>query len=73
MPWDWRKGKRLSDNDSQPGDCNIKGNIGRRHARIYHVPGGQYYARTRIDSGTGSYDEAYSPRAIESPYNQYGF
>ena len=52
-PWDWRNGMRLSDNVSQPGTCNIKGNIGRRHARIYHVPGGQYYARTRINPKKG--------------------
>ncbi len=52
-PWDWRKGMRLSAQDKQLGACNIKGNIGRRHARIYHVPGGQYYARTRIDPAKG--------------------
>ncbi len=52
-PWDWRRGKRLSANDNQPGACVIKGNIGRRGTRIYHVPGGQYYARTRIDPSKG--------------------
>ena len=52
-PWDWRKGMRITADDGPPGACLIKGNIGRRHARIYHVPGGQYYARTRIDPSKG--------------------
>jgi len=52
-PWDWRKGTRLSANDNEPGGCVIKGNIGRRGVRIYHVPGGQYYARTKIHPGNG--------------------
>jgi len=29
--------------------CRIKGNISREGERIYHLPGGQYYAVTRID------------------------
>ena len=34
--------------------CNIKGNISYRTGeRIYHVPGGQYYAQTKISSGRG--------------------
>ncbi len=53
LPWDWRRGKRLSSNANQPRACLIKGNIGRRGARIYHIPGGQYYARTRIDPSKG--------------------
>ena len=52
-PWDWRRGKRLSASDNQPGACLIKGNIGQRGVRIYHVPGGQYYARTRINPKKG--------------------
>ncbi len=52
-PWDWRKGTRLPVNDIQPRACNIKGNIGRGGARIYHVPGGQYFARTRIGPKRG--------------------
>ncbi len=52
-PWDWRRGTRLPVNDIQPRACNIKGNIGRGGARIYHVPGGQYLARTRIDPKRG--------------------
>jgi len=53
-PWDWRRGKRLEATQTQqPGACLIKGNISRRGERIYHVPGGQYYSRTRIDQSQG--------------------
>ncbi len=36
-----------------PPGCTIKGNITRSGARIYHLPGGPSYARTRIDPGRG--------------------
>ncbi len=57
-PWDWRRGKRLSGSGAPAarrdgGGCRIKGNIGRDGRRIYHVPGGQYYDRTRIDTSRG--------------------
>ena len=48
-PWDWRQGKRLE----ADGECNIKGNISRSGNRTYHVPGGKYYARTRINTANG--------------------
>ena len=57
MPWDWRAGKRLT--GARPPDdrgqqrCDIKGNINARGERIYHVPGGRWYARTRIDRSKG--------------------
>ena len=52
-PWDWRRGKRLSNaSTQQPSGCLIKGNIS-RNGRIYHVPGGRYYDRTRIDTSKG--------------------
>ena len=56
-PWDWRSGKRLA--GTRPGiqrdnrRCNIKGNVGKSGNRIYHVPGGRYYDRTRIDASRG--------------------
>ena len=56
-PWEWRQGRRLS--GSAPaarrdgGGCRIKGNVGRDGRRVYHVPGGQYYDRTRIDASRG--------------------
>ncbi len=52
-PWDWRRGRRLATAKKPANACVIKGNIGRRTVRIYHVPGGQYYSRTRIDPGKG--------------------
>jgi hypothetical protein len=62
-PWDWRQGKRqgaaqvqsqapLSDNNAT-GQCVIKGNINAKGERIYHVPGGQYYDATVIDTAKG--------------------
>jgi hypothetical protein len=36
------------------GNCDIKGNISVKSGeRIYHVPGQDYYDRTRIDTGKG--------------------
>lgn len=34
-------------------DCKIKGNISRSGERIFHVPGQEYYAATRISLGKG--------------------
>ena len=54
-PWDWRRGQRLAAAApaARTGDCRIKGNISRSGKRIYHVPGAQYYDRTRIDTSKG--------------------
>ncbi len=52
-PWEWRRGKRIAANDNAPDQCRIKGNISRSGERIYHVPGGQYYDRTKIDPSKG--------------------
>ena len=51
-PWDWRRGKRLRAKTNQPGTCLIKGNIS-RNGRIYHVPGGRYYSRAKINQSQG--------------------
>ena len=53
-PWDWRRGKRLATapaNDNEA--CKIKGNISGSGERIYHVPSGQYYSRTKISPDKG--------------------
>lgn len=56
-PWDWRRGKRLT--GSRPAiqrdnrRCDVKGNISKSGKRIYHVPGGRYYDRTRINTSRG--------------------
>lgn len=36
-----------------PQRCRIKGNISLSGERIYHVPGGRWYDRTRIDTLKG--------------------
>ena len=56
-PWDWRSGVRLTplrhEHKRDDGNCRIKGNISRGGERIYHLPGGQYYDRARIDPAKG--------------------
>ncbi len=54
--WDWWRGERLqaeAANDNAPAGCLMKGNIPRSGERIYHVPGGAYYSRTRINVAKG--------------------
>jgi endonuclease YncB( thermonuclease family) len=64
LPWDWRRGKRLAASSveksngktrdrKEQAQCLIKGNISRSGERIYHVPGGQYYSRTKITASKG--------------------
>ncbi|KKS14312.1 hypothetical protein A2617_03910 [Candidatus Daviesbacteria bacterium RIFOXYD1_FULL_41_10] len=38
---------------SSPGNCLIKGNISSSGEKIYHMPGQQYYTKTKIDEGAG--------------------
>jgi hypothetical protein len=38
---------------AQAQDCSIKGNVSRSGERIYHVPGGRFYERTKINEGAG--------------------
>ena len=59
-PWDHRRSKRststrvASPTTEHNTECRIKGNISRRNGdRIYHVPSGAYYSRTRIDESQG--------------------
>lgn len=55
-PWEWRQGERLAGNEvqQQPKNCVIKGNISiNTGERIYHVPGGYYYDRTKITTSKG--------------------
>jgi endonuclease YncB( thermonuclease family) len=55
-PAKWRRGNRLTAEKAgapAAAACQIKGNISRKGKRIYHVPGGRYYGRTRIDEGKG--------------------
>lgn len=53
-PSRWRRGERLETvARTDSGACQIKGNISRSGKRIYHVPGGRWYERTRIDISKG--------------------
>lgn len=54
-PWQWRARSRGSaaERTGPPPGCRIKGNVNRRGERIYHVPGGRHYQRTRIDTARG--------------------
>jgi endonuclease YncB( thermonuclease family) len=53
-PWRWRRGQRLSNDDRALSDgCLIKGNISRRGEKIYHLPQGADYSRTKIDVTRG--------------------
>jgi endonuclease YncB( thermonuclease family) len=57
MPWDWRRDKRSGTRTHAKGnavsECRIKGNIGSRGDRIYHLPGGRFYDQTAIDKRKG--------------------
>ena len=46
----WGQGQA---NTNAIGACRIKGNVSKDGTRIYHVPGGGYYDRTRIDASRG--------------------
>ncbi|WP_114097842.1 thermonuclease family protein [Thalassospira profundimaris] len=50
-PWEWRRGVRLA--KTVNSDCPVKGNIAKSGERIYHVPTGMYYSRTKIDLSKG--------------------
>jgi hypothetical protein len=52
--WDWLRGARLAETTpDHPGDYRIKGNISRSGERIYHLPGGRWYDRTKITTAKG--------------------
>ncbi|WP_165814819.1 thermonuclease family protein [Labrenzia sp. 011] len=64
-PWEFRARKRAEKMPQQSqktqsvggqssSDCNIKGNISfSTGERIYHLPGQEFYSKTRIDTGNG--------------------
>ena len=52
-PWEWRNKQRSDVTQKKNAECRIKGNINSKGKRIYHVPGGNYYERTRIDVDKG--------------------
>jgi endonuclease YncB( thermonuclease family) len=53
-PSDYRAERRSSGAAQGPDGCAIKGNLSRNSGRrIYHMPGQEHYARTRIDTARG--------------------
>ena len=52
-PWEWRRGPKQTGVRNMRGECLIKGNISRSGRKIYHVPGGHYYNRTKISKARG--------------------
>ena len=52
---EWRRGKRLQAVATPEGatGCIIKSNVSSKGERIYHIPGGQYYKRTKISTAKG--------------------
>jgi len=59
LPVDYRRGRRqeaerpAASEPATGGNCRIKGNISRRGERVYHVPGGEFYAQTVITPTAG--------------------
>ena len=49
----WRKAIEYSDPQLVDESCIIKGNISSKGEKIYHVPGGRWYGRTKIDTTKG--------------------
>lgn len=63
--WDFRANRWRDVADRAPQGCAIKGNVTRK-GRIYHMPWGLWYGRTRIDTSRGERwfcDEAEAIRA----------
>lgn len=48
-----RQGREAQLARAVPQDCKIKGNINSNGVRIYHVPGQEYYTRTKISPSKG--------------------
>jgi endonuclease YncB( thermonuclease family) len=53
MPEQFRRAQRSAPVQQVDGDCTIKGNISAKGERIYHMPGQEFYTRTRIDRSKG--------------------
>jgi endonuclease YncB( thermonuclease family) len=63
VPWEWRTEQRLEYQQPtkmaplilsrQSGECQIKGNISSSGERIYHLPGQENYAKTKITESKG--------------------
>jgi endonuclease YncB( thermonuclease family) len=62
-PWDWRvmqQGKERAASaraaslaSGASSNCRIKGNVGAKGERIYHVPGGAFYSSAQVNAAKG--------------------
>ena len=71
-PWEWRRGKRLQAAtvpESTTG-CAIKGNISSSGERIFHIPGGQHYDRTKISTAKGERWFCTEAEAVEAGWRK---
>lgn len=52
-PWEWRRRPKNTGSLNIRGKCVIKGNISKSGRKIYHIPRGHYYNRTKINIARG--------------------
>jgi endonuclease YncB( thermonuclease family) len=51
--WTYREARWSGETSAGPGRCVIKGNITRRGERVYHMPWGEWYDKTKIEPEKG--------------------
>jgi endonuclease YncB( thermonuclease family) len=51
--WRYRAARWSNGAEVAPGGCAIKGNISAGGRRVYHMPWGRWYAKTKIEPGKG--------------------
>ena len=69
-PWDFRAAARrpqVAESAPPPG-CRIKGNVTTAGARVYHLPGGRFYERTRVDPRRGEAWFCDEPAAVAAGF-----
>jgi endonuclease YncB( thermonuclease family) len=77
-PPDWRRGVAFPTPSSPPppppatAGCLIKGNIS-SSGKVYHVPGGRYYAQTIIDESKGERWFCSEEEAVEAGWRKSSF
>ncbi|MGL5851115.1 MAG: hypothetical protein ACRCZD_10085 [Phycicoccus sp.] len=54
----------------EASSCSIKGNIARDGEKIYHLPGQQYYGRTKIDRSKGERMFCSESEAVEAGWRK---
>ncbi|HVH03049.1 MAG TPA: thermonuclease family protein [Amaricoccus sp.] len=52
-PWEFRADRAPAAAAPPAPGCRVKGNVSTSGARVYHLPGGRFYERTRIDPRRG--------------------